>query len=168
MTATASSGAQALQFSGYIDRAQLAALASSRGTLPPADDQETASEYKRLSRLLGESDKELTTKEQILKREFTEQIDKWDAAEDARLAQEPLSAERVDALLTALRETLARRPQLTAEILVAEDVPANADTSRPILGMNFRVPRHYLVDEAFDQTYADPAELGRIIGQRIR
>ena len=165
MRTTASSRAQALQLSSYIDRAQLAALASSHGTLPPANDQETASEYKRFVRLLDEGAKELTTKEKNLRQKFTEEITKWDAAEDGRLAQEPLSAERVEAIRTVLRETLAGRPQLGAEIPLVEDVPATADTSRPILGMNFRVPRHYLVDKVFNQTYADPKELGRIIGQ---
>ncbi|MDN5767577.1 MAG: hypothetical protein L0H96_17840 [Humibacillus sp.] len=162
---TASSRAQALQLSSYVDRAQLAALASSRGALPPADDQETASEYQRFLRLLDKGDTDLSPKEKNLKQKLTDAIAKWDAAEDRHLAQEPLSAERVDALRIALRETLAGQPQLAAQIPVVGDVPVSADTARPILGMNFRVPRHYLVDKVFNQTYADPKELGRIIGQ---
>lgn len=162
---TASSRAQVLQLSGYIDRVQLAALASSYGTLPPADTQETASEYKRFLRLLDQSDKELTTRETNLRDKLAAEVAKWDAAEDGRLAQEPLSAERVEALRTALRDSLAERPRLASEIPDVEHVPVSADTSLPILGMNFRVPRHYLVGRVFNQTHADPMELGRIIAQ---
>ena len=165
MKTTASSRAQALQLSNYIDRAQLSALASSYGTLPPADDQETASEYKRFLSILTDGDRELNAREEGLKQKFTEEIAKWDAAEDGRLAQEPLSEVRTEALRIALRETLDERQRVAAEIPVVEDVPATADASRPILGMNFRVPRHYLVDKIFNQTYADPKDLGQMIAQ---
>ena len=165
MKTTASSRAQALQLSGYIDRAQLAALASSHGALPPADDQATASEYERFLRLLDEGGKELTAKETNLKQKFTEEIAKWDAAEDKRLALEPLSEERTEALRGALRETFSGRPRLAAEIPILEEDPVTTETSPSILGMNFRVPRHYLVDKVFNQTYADPKDLGQIIGQ---
>ncbi|MDM7855493.1 hypothetical protein [Cellulomonas alba] len=165
MKSTTSSGVQALQLSHYIDRALLSALASSYGPLPPADDQETASEYKRFLSILTDGDRELNAQEDGLKRRFAEAIAKWDAAEDGRLAVEPLSQTRIDALGTALRETLDQRSRLAAEIPVVEDVPASANTSHPILGMNFRVPRLYLVEKIFNQTFADPTELGRMIAQ---
>lgn len=165
MKTTASSRVQTLELSSYIDRAQLAALATSYGTLPPLEDQETASEYKRFLRLLNERDKAPTTAESNLIRAFTEEVAQWDATEDERLAQEPLSAKRVEAIRAVLRATLAEKPRLADVIPVVEEVPVGADGSRPILGMNFRVPRQYLVDEVFNQTCADPTELGRIIGQ---
>ena len=163
--ATPSGRAQALQLSGYIDRAQLSALAQSHGRLPQAEDQETASEYKRFLRLLEEGERELTSTESRLKERLTERVAEWDDAEDERLALEPLSADRLEELRASLRDTLNERPRLATEVPIFENVPEDADISRPILGMNFRVPRHYLVSEVFNQTYADPKELGRIIGR---
>ena len=165
MKTTASSRVQTLQLSRYIDRAQLAALASSRGPLPPAENQERASEYNRLLSILAGEGRVLSAEEERLKQKIAEEVAKWDAAEDGRLAQEPLSETRIEALRTALRETLNERQRLAAEIPVDEDGPATADVSRPILGMNFRVPRHYLVDKVFNQTYADPKDLGQMIAQ---
>ena len=103
--------------------------------------------------------------ESDLKQKFTEEVSKWDAAEDDRLAQEPLSQDKIAALQAALRETLAAEQRLASEIPTVADVPDRADESHPILGMNLRVPRHYLVDEVFNQTYADPKDLGQIIAR---
>jgi hypothetical protein len=165
MKFSGSSHAQTLELSNYIDRAELVALASSYGPLPPAEDQETASEYRRFLRLMDESGRELSAIESNLKQRFTEEVSRWDAAEDDRLAREPLSQERIATLKTALRETLNAEQRLADQIPVVTEIPSTADASRPILGMNFRVPRHYLVDEIFHQTYADPAELGHIIAR---
>jgi len=165
MKTSGSGHAQVLELSHYIDRAELAALASSYGPLPPANDQETASEYERFLRLLDEGGRELSAKESNLKQKFIEEVSKWDAAEDARLAQEPLSQDKIAALQAALRETLDAEQRLAAEIPTVADVPDIADESHPILGMNFRVPRHYLVDKVFNQTYADPKDLGQMIAR---
>ena len=165
MKTTAASRAQFLELSRYVDRAQLAALSSWYGPLPPVGDQETASEYRRFLDLLGESDAKLTAKQESLKQKFAEGVAEWGVAEAQKLAEEPLSVKRVDELRVALRETLAERPRLADEIPVAEEVPTGIDTSRHVLGMNLRVPRHYLVDEVFNQTYADPKDLGRAIGR---
>lgn len=167
MQFSGSAHAQVLELSHYIDRAQLAALAASHGPLPRAGDQETASEYKRFLRLLDEAGKELSTGETTLKLKFADEIAKWDAAEGERLADESLSAARAESLRTALRDTLGARQRLAAEISVVESVPDGADTSRPILGMNFKVSRHYLVEKVFNQTYADPKDLGQMIAQRF-
>jgi hypothetical protein len=86
-------------------------------------------------------------------------------AENDRLSSEPLSQEKIADVQTALRETLDAEQRLASKIPTTAEIPEVADQSRPILGMNFRVPRHYLVDETFNQTYADPAELGRIIAR---
>ncbi|WP_141486914.1 hypothetical protein [Rhodococcus sp. WS3] len=163
MRTSASVRVQRVELPHYIDRAELAALASSYGHLPPAAKQETASEYKRLLQLLDEGTRDLSTEESILKQKLTDEVDKWDAAEDGRLAQEPLSKSRVDVLRNSLRETLDARGGLTAEVPVVADVPESVTNSRPILGMNFLVPRHYLVDKVFNQTYADPKQLGEMI-----
>jgi hypothetical protein len=165
MEISGSSRAQVLELSHYIDRAQLEALAASYGPLPPANDQETASEYKRFRLLLDESGHELSAKESNLKQRFTDEIGRWETAENERLAQAPLSQNRIADLQVALQETLDPEQRLAAQIPTVEDVPDSVDEIHPILGMNFRVPRHYLVDELFNQTYADPKELGRIIAR---
>lgn len=165
MKSSGSGRAQALELAHYIDRAQLAALASSYGPLPPATDQQTASEYQRFLRLLGERDRDLTKMESKLKERLSDEIAKWKAAEDERLGTEPLSDTRIDALRNSLNEALDDGQRLADKIPHANDVPDDADTSRPILGMNFRVPRSYLVDETFNQTYANPAELGPVIAR---
>lgn len=165
MTSTNSRHAQLLELSHYIDRAELSALASSHGTLPPATDQEAASEYRRFMQLLDEDGRQLSPMETRLRQRFSEEVSKWDAAENDRLAQEPLSRNKIAALETALRENLNTRERLAAQILTINDPPQVADQSKPILGMNFRVPRHYLVDEVFNQTYADPKDLGEMIAR---
>ncbi len=154
-----------LELSHYIDRAELAALAASRGPLPPANDQETASTYQRFARLLDETGRVLNIRESRLKQKLNEEASKWEAAENGRLAQEPLSQDKINTMQAALRETLNSEQRLAAEIPTVDEVPDIADESQPILGMNFRVPRHYLVEKVFNQTYANPEELGRIIAR---
>lgn len=165
MKLSGSGHAQLLELSHYIDRAQLAALALSYGPFPPADAQQIASEYQRLLQLLDERDGDLTTKESTLRETFIDEIAKWKTAEDARLAAEPLSNRRVDTLRTALKESLDDGQRLADKIPRTSDVSEDVDVSRPILGMNFRIPRHYLVDKIFNQTYADPAQLGRMVAR---
>jgi hypothetical protein len=163
---TSSSGeAQVLELSHYIDRAQLAALASSYGPLPRAHDQETASAYKRFMRLLDDSGRDLSRNETGLRKALGEEVNRWELAENERLAHEPLSASRLSALRAKIEEDLNRDSRLAAHIPNVEDVPDNVEEPRPILGLNFRVPRHYLVDEIFNQTYADPKDLGRVIAR---
>ncbi len=157
--------AQVLELSHYIDKAQLAALASSYGPLPAAKDQETAAEYQRFLRLFNERDGDLSAAELELKANLSGEIDRWDAAENQRLASESLSVTRVDALRNALTKTLDAGRRLANEIPCEGDVPADADVSRQILRMNIRIPRHYLVDETFNQTYADPGEIGDVIAR---
>ena len=165
---TSSSGeAQVLELSHYIDRAQLAALASSYGPLPRAHDQETASAYQRFMRLLGESGRDLERNEIALRNALNEEISRWESAENERLAYEPLSAGRLSALQAKIREDLSPDRRLAAQIPNVEVVPDYVQEPRPILGLNFRVPRHYLVDEIFNQTYADPNDLGRVIARGL-
>ncbi|MGL5827040.1 MAG: hypothetical protein ACRCYU_19835 [Nocardioides sp.] len=165
MATSASGRAQILQLSRYIDRAQLAALASSYGTLPPAQDQETASDYQRFLDLLGEGDRALSSQEKDLEQRFIAEIGKWASAEDARLEQASISQSKVAEVRAALVDTLKVGQRLACQIPVVTDVPDSADTSRPILGMNLRVSRHYLVDDIFNQTHADPDDLGRVIAR---
>lgn len=165
MKATASNRAQALQLSSYIDRAQLSALTSSYGPLTPIKDQEMASEYKGFHKMLTDADRELSGNEESLLQELTKEIEKWDVAEDGRLDRAPLSKARAASLQRALRETLDGERRLAVMLPTLYEVPATVDSSRPILGMNFRVPKHYLVDGIFNQTYADPAGLGHMISR---
>lgn len=162
---TASIGAQTLQLSKYIDRAQVAALASSHGLLPPARDQETASEYSRFLSLLNEPNRVLSGEEEHLKQNLVKEVAAWDAAEDGRLAEAPLSPLRIDALRVAIVDATNQLQRLAAYIPVDDDVSAIADVSRPILGMNFRIPRHFLVDQIFNQTLADPSDIGQMIAR---
>ncbi|WP_207551294.1 hypothetical protein [Mycobacteroides abscessus] len=159
--------AQFLELSHYIDRAQLAALASSYGPLPPVSDPQTASDYQRFLQLLDEPGGDLSATAPGLKDSFIDEIAKWKAVEDKRLAAEPLSDTRIDALRIALKDTLNTGKRLACAIPCAAHVPEGADASRPILGMNFRTPRHFLVDEIFNQTYADPRVLGRMIARGV-
>jgi hypothetical protein len=163
---TSTSGrAQVLQLSSYIDRAELAALALSLGPLPAANDQDLASTYRRFINILDEGDRTLTPQENSLRQRLAEEVGKWEAAEDDRLADEPLSDERLSALKAALRESLNTEQRLAATIPIVDHVPATLENPQPILGMNFRVPRHYLLDRVFNQTYADPEDLGRMIAR---
>lgn len=154
---------QFLELSHYIDRAQLSALALSHGALPPASDQQTASQYQRLLRLLDERNDELTAAETELKQKFVDEIARWDNAEDERLAAEPLSETKIQVLRTALTDTLDTDHRLATKILRVADVPGNVDVSQPVLWMNLRIPRHYFVDGVFKQTHADPKDLGQMI-----
>ncbi|MCU1642825.1 MAG: hypothetical protein JWN03_3100 [Nocardia sp.] len=165
MRTSTSGRSQRVQLPHYIDCAALDALASSYGSLPPATDQETASGYRRFVRLLGGEGRELSTAESNLMQRFNDEVGKWDATEDERLAREPLSQTKLDVLRISLREALESGQGLTAEVPVETTVPESVDTSRPILSMNFRVPRHYLVDKVFNQTHADPKELGNVIAR---
>lgn len=162
---TVSAEAQLLELSSYIDRAEVAALSISYGSLPPADTPEASSEYKRLLEVIGASAEEVTPAMKHLEASFAAEIARWDTAEGQLLAQEPLSPTRVEDVGIAIRATLAERPRLADEIVVTEDDSGAIDDSHPILGMNFRVPREFLVDKVFNNTYADPTELGRIIGR---
>ncbi len=162
-----SSRAQLLELSHYIDRAQLAALAMSYGPIPPVRDQQTASEYRRLVQLLGERDDDLSAAESALKQTFVDEIAAWKTSEDVRLAAAPLSDARITALRTALKETLDTRQRLADAIPRVSAVAGDVDASRPILGMNFLVPRQYFVDEIFNETYTDPTELGRMIARGL-
>lgn len=160
-----SARAQVLELSHYIDKAQLVALASSYGPLPAATDQETAAEYQRFLRLFDERDSDLSAADAELKAQLSDEISRWNAAENERLAREPLSDTRIDALRNALTATIDAGRRLANEIPCEGDPPADADVSRQILVMNFRIPRHYLVDETFNQTYANPAEIGDAIAR---
>jgi len=156
---------QTLELSHYVDRAELTALARSRGTVPPASDQAMASEYDRFERLLAERGPDLQPNESLLRDRLAAAVRAWTEQENDRLAVEPLSDEKFAKLLESLRSTLSPESRLAEVVQTVDEVPETADTSRPILGMNFRVPRHYLVEQVFNQTYADPEELGRIIGR---
>ncbi|WP_223624863.1 hypothetical protein [Microbacterium sp. EST19A] len=165
--------AQVLELSNFIDHAQLAAMASSYGPLPDASSQDIAAEYERLIALLSDK-KNLSVQERALLDQLSSAVAKWNENEDARLADEPLAVSRIEKLRLALRETLMDHSRLADTLPVDDDLPllavdteegGRADASRPILGMNFRVSRHYLVDKIFNQTYADPGELGRVIAR---
>jgi hypothetical protein len=162
---SASSRAQRLQLSHYIDGAEVAALSVAYGLLPPVTDQDMAFDYQRFVKILLEPNRMLTENEHSLRARLDAEVAKWDAAEDGRLAHEPLSDNRIEEMRIALRDALGERPRLADQITVDEVVPSGHVDGHPILGMNFRIPRHYFVDKVFGHTYADPKELGRIIAQ---
>lgn len=166
MKHTSSVQAQLLELSEYIDRAELAALSASYGPLPSADDEETAFAYKRLLALLcPDGPNEAPNRNSELCSDLAAEIAKWDAAEEGRLAREPLSALKLAELQAGLVEALNDPPALTSQIPLFAQAPEAADTSQPILGLNIRVPRYYLVNGVFNRTYADPKDLGRMIAR---
>ena len=154
-----------LELSQFIDRAEVAALASSFGILPPIADQETASRYERLLRILDEGVRDLTVKEKRLHQMLTAETANWSKTEAGRLAEEPVSDAKIGELRISLREALDSRERLAAYIPLVDEEPQEAQEQLPILGMNFRVPRHYLVEKIFDQTYADVTQLGDVIAR---
>jgi hypothetical protein len=158
--------AQVLELSHYIDRAEMVALASSSGgLLPPAADMETAAEYKRFMRLLDEGGDELSVRESEFARQLGEAVRDWDEDERDRLAREPLSKVKIAALEAALRETLDAGQRLAAKIPTVAVLPDVVDGAHPVLGMNVRVTKHFLVDDVFNQTHADPRSIGQMIAR---
>lgn len=160
-----SARAQVLELSHYIDRAEVEALAASYGRLPDPSDQETASAYERFLRLLDEGGRDISDRETNLKEHLTKAISAWDATENVRLREEPLSQAKIEILRASLADELRSSPRLAVQIPTQTDVPSHGSHERPILGINYRVPRHYLVDGIFNQTYADPKEVGRVIAR---
>ena len=154
-----------VQLPDFIDRAEVGALAQTFGALPPADSQDRASEYNRFLRVLAETDRDLTPHENDLQEALQEQIAKWNESEAAGLAAEPLSETRIDVIRASLRDSLNQQTTLATLIPVTDTAPDSADTSRPILGMNLQVPREFLVDKVFNDTYADPTGFGEIIAR---
>ncbi|MCV7175443.1 hypothetical protein [Mycolicibacterium sphagni] len=155
--------AQVLELSYYVDKAQLAALALADGPLPSASNQGIAAEYQRLVQLLDQRDSGSREAPSELKVRLNDRIAEWNAAENERLANARLSGTREDALRNALAETLDAGQRLANEIPRVGDLPADSAISLQILAMNFQILRHYLVDDTFNQTYADPAEIGGVI-----
>lgn len=149
--------------SRFIDRAQLSALAGSSGTLPAAADQETASEYGRLLGLIPDPAPGSGQGAGELKKSLEDELGRWDAAVDARLAAEPLSASLVESLRTSVREALNERQRVSERIPATADPAESPDDAGPVLGMNVRVPRRSFVDGAISASQADPGELGRMI-----
>ncbi|GAB3595115.1 hypothetical protein GCM10027580_18300 [Corynebacterium faecale] len=153
---------QSRELSNYIDVAYLDALCSSAGVLPAANDQETASEYKRLLEQLEKRGEERGTSASVLKQELAKEIAKWEALENARLAKEPLSDTQTEALRAALKETFNTQQRLASLIPVTCRVPDDVDTTGPF-GRQYCVSRQYLVDNIFNQTPPNPAYLGQWI-----
>lgn len=165
MRVSGSPRAQFLEMPHHLDLAELRSLSFSYGVLPSAHDQETASHYQRLLRLLDDGSVEFGGHESTLKRSLADEVAKWETAEAGRLADEPISESKVSELRSALRSTLEASQVLADLIPLVDDVPDGVDDSRPILGMNLRVPRHYLVEKVFNQTYADAKDLGEVIAR---
>jgi len=157
---------------GFLDRAQLSALVGTTGTLPDAADEETAAEYARLLRLIpesrggpGEAGAADGTDAAVghLRRSLTEELGEWDAAEDERLAREPVLESRIQALAASLRAALEERGGL-AVLLPDEAGPlVGGGEQHPVLGMNVAVPRHFFVDAGNAGGDGDAASLGRMI-----
>ncbi|MEN0084237.1 MAG: hypothetical protein AAGC66_05680 [Leifsonia sp.] len=148
---------------GFLDRAQLSALVGASGSLPDAEDDETADEYERLLRLLPEASDATGATEARLRRRLEEEVGEWDAGEDERLAREPVSASRVEALAASLRAALGDRGGL-AQLLADEPEPPEGEGgTQPVLGLNIAVPRRYFVDTARPTGDTDAEALGRMI-----
>lgn len=165
MEPAGSARVRTLRLPHHVDQAQLAALALSHGPMPAAEDPETASEYARLLAILTEPVREMTSQERHLKEQLETAIAKWEEAEDEGLSKEPLSEVRIDELRTAIQETLSEGQRVSDVLPVGQSAASEVSEPRLILGMNLRVPRYYLVEKIFNQTYADPKDLGHAIAQ---
>lgn len=151
------------QLPRLIDRAQLSALLESSGSLPAAADQETASRYGRLLGLLPDGTCAAGSAEGQLKERLEAELDNWDAGESDRLALQPVSEARIASLAASLREALTERQRLSDHLPADTEVPARVQDARPILGMDFRVPRRGFTEGASTQPGSDAAALGRMI-----
>ncbi|WP_020076837.1 hypothetical protein [Cryocola sp. 340MFSha3.1] len=148
---------------GFLDRAQLSALLGASGALPDAADDETASEYERLLRLIPDATHATGAEEGHLKQRLEEEIGEWDAGEPERLARQPLSSARIEALAVGLRRVLDERERLLDALSDRPEAQGAADESEQILGMNFRVARHYFVDAGVSHSVDDIESLARMI-----
>lgn len=157
--------AQVLQIDHYVDLAELSSLAGARGRLPAAKDQATASTYERLMRLGKDVADSADPQISALLEALSVRVLEWQLAEHEQLRREPISQVRVAKIATSLREAIHSGGRLAELIPMAKRVPSHADKDRPILGMNIRVPRDFLVDRVFNNTYADSADLGHMIAR---
>ncbi|WP_372969801.1 hypothetical protein [Microbacterium sp.] len=170
---TGSMRAQTMQMSGHVDSETVDALVAASGPLPDADDSETASSYRRFIYLLKQSGDKLNPAQEHLLDLLEERFDGWERAEDVLLSEAPISEARVKSIREALRDALDGEPRL-AEYIPRQSVPVNedgepaVDVSLPILGLNLLVPRIFVVEEVFKQTYADPTYFGQALATGFR
>lgn len=165
MRSDSSKSSGILQMSRFIDLAELWALAESRGPLPEPLDQSTASLYERLLALANEQTGDEATALAALREVLIQRINEWRQAEQALLASEPISPARVTKIEDSLRKTLSSGIRLAAIIPNNQKISSMAEKDRPILGMNLRVPRDFLVDRIFNNTYTDSSDLGQMIAR---
>ncbi|UYN83536.1 MAG: hypothetical protein KIT89_12785 [Microcella sp.] len=156
-----------MQLGRYVDQVELEALAKARGSLPEAANQTISSTYERLLRLAEETgtDESETGPNATLKEALAARVQEWQHAERERLGREPISRGRVERIAASIRETFKAGTRLAEVIPTVQRQSSKAESARPILGMNLRVPRDYVVDRVFNNTYADPSDLGRMIAR---
>lgn len=157
------SGGEGATLPGFLDRAQLAALVGTSGTLPDAEDDETAAEYERLLRLIPDTSGTTGTAEGHLRRSLQEELGEWDASEGERLASAPVSGPRIEALAGSLRAALAERRSLAQLLPDEAEAFDGGGEHHPVLGMNFSVPRRSFVDAGPAGDDAGNDALGRMI-----
>lgn len=154
-----------LQMSHFVDRAELVALSRARGPLPDANDQATASKYERLLRLLPQVQVLQGDQSERISTALATKVEQWRQAQQSLLVQEPISSERVSKIRDSLRAAFREDKRLAELIPNMKKISSAAARDRPILGMNLRVPRDFLVDRVFNNTYSDPSDLGRMIAR---
>ncbi len=160
--------AQILEFSGYVDAVQVKSLLSTFDSLPSTLEHDVVDDYKRFLRLLQEKpEPKRTPREEDLMKRLEAAIEEWGSRENDRLSAQELSQERVALLHKGISD------ELNAGLRIAECIPNLADDAHAslqqdsVLGLNFRVSKHFFVDEIFNQTYADPQDLGNTIGRSM-
>jgi len=163
--------AQTMQMPIFVDRALVRVLAASYCSPPSITDDDTASSYRRFLSILSTEENDLADAEVTLKVALEHEIALWERAEDRLLAAEPISQTRVQKVREAVRDALVANPRLVdfiprqLHLPVEEGDERIVDDSRPILGMNLRVSRMFLVDRVFKQTYADFVGFGLAIAR---
>ncbi|TDC49977.1 hypothetical protein E1212_16250 [Jiangella ureilytica] len=156
---------KALEMNNYVLHAVARALIRSNGTLPKATSHDLNSFYTRLMPLLEEVDEALDHSATTLRANLSQEIERWKASEITALANAHVSDQKVGELKRAFEARLYSDSRISRRLPRSSSVPLDADAAMPVFGINYKIPRHYFVDEIFNSTYADPKDLGDMIAQ---
>lgn len=154
-----------MEMDSYIDKAVLKSMSASWGPLSPASDEQTASTYRRLLSLAEDTSMTTTPGLDGLIAALRKRIDEWKESQYVQLSQAPLAASRIAEMRESARAVLTGKNRLATLVPALTEIPELVQDDAPILGMNLRVPREYLVEEVFNSTYADPAQIGQSVGR---
>lgn len=159
--------AHVVEISGYVDIAAAIAYVKGHGPVDVPPSERTASDAGRISRAITGVDPELWAALSIQSNNLgyavsslERLVEQWQSAENLRLAQAPVSIERVLKFREAFAAAMNGPTRLADYFEAAADESIPPGIERRVLGLNSYVPKHYFVEEVFNSTYADPSDLG--------